>query len=57
MRHFMALCSVLAILILQHSLVALVSSAGPPSGWKTLRGVFLFFLPFTPMVPTYLLIC
>ncbi|XP_047181452.1 glycerophosphodiester phosphodiesterase GDPDL3-like [Vigna umbellata] len=38
MRHFMALSSVLAILILQYSLVALVSSAGPPSGWKTLRG-------------------
>ncbi|KAK7333421.1 hypothetical protein VNO80_30193 [Phaseolus coccineus] len=38
MRHFMALSSVLAILILQYSLVALVSSAGPPSGWKTLQG-------------------
>ncbi|KAG2394718.1 uncharacterized protein HKW66_Vig0079070 [Vigna angularis] len=37
MRHFMALSSVLAILILQYSSVALVSSAGPPSGWKTLR--------------------
>ncbi|ESW18546.1 hypothetical protein PHAVU_006G050300 [Phaseolus vulgaris] len=38
MRHFMALSRVLPILILQYSLVALVSSAGPPSGWKTLQG-------------------
>ncbi|KAL3007028.1 hypothetical protein AAZX31_08G313000 [Glycine max] len=34
----MTLSRVLAILILQYSLVALVSSAGPPSGWKTLQG-------------------
>ncbi|RDX74148.1 Glycerophosphodiester phosphodiesterase GDPDL3, partial [Mucuna pruriens] len=38
MWHFMALSRVVAILILQYSLVALVSSSGPPSGWKTLQG-------------------
>lgn len=43
----MTLSRVLAILILQYSLVALVSSAGPPSGWKTLQGVFLILLPFS----------
>ncbi|CAJ1963993.1 unnamed protein product [Sphenostylis stenocarpa] len=34
----MALSRVLAILILQYSLVELASSTGPPSGWKTLQG-------------------
>ncbi|KAK7305195.1 hypothetical protein VNO77_43096 [Canavalia gladiata] len=38
MWHFMALSCVLAILILQCSLVALVSCSGPESGWKTLQG-------------------
>jgi len=59
----MALSSVLAILILQYSLVALVSSAGPPSGWKTLQGVVLFLLPFSlvvftvvPILSSYLLV-
>lgn len=43
----MAISRVLAILILQYSLVALVSSAGPRGGWKTLQGVFLIPLPFS----------
>lgn len=61
MWHFMALSRVLALVILQFLLIALVSSSEPgtKTDWKTLQGVFLNLLPFNllmfPMIFAYLL--